>query len=96
MDEILFVVDAESVHQDVDADAEGIFALCLIARDYGKGPVAEAIAFPCTRVIVHGVEDGATIVDGDAFDIGFAEDASAKAADQVERSVDGVFDGEFL
>lgn len=96
MDKILFVVDTEGVHQDVDTETEGMFALRFIAGDDGKGPVSEAIAFPCASVIVHRIEDGGAVVEGNAFDVRFAKDTSTKASDQVKRPIDGVFKQELF
>ena len=63
MNLIGLVVSSECIHHNVDAGAEGHFALAVIAGDHRVKRIAIVIEGPCRRIVIAADDDGAYAVN---------------------------------
>ena len=79
------VIEAERVHHQVDAEAEGVLALIVAARDHVVLPAPEAVARQRAAEVVLRVDDGQPAVPLDPFEVGGGDDPPGRAVQDVER-----------
>src|SRR5690606_29614864 len=93
---VRLVVEAEGVHDEVDAEAERHLALALAARLAGERVVAEVVARPGAAEIVLHVGDRHAAVAQDALHDRAHRHAADRSLEPVERAVDHVVLGDQL
>src|SRR6266404_1099574 len=90
---VLFVVEAEGVHGDVDAEPDGLLPLQLPAGRDLELPGPQRIAGQCAHQVVSRIENGEAAAQLEALQIGGGSDAAGGPVQQVERLVDDVIAG---
>ncbi len=83
---VRLVVEAERVHGQVDAEAEGQLALRVAAGQHLVLPLPEVVARPGAAEIVLRVDDHQPPVVDDALQIGHGGDAADRRLQEVERT----------
>ena len=90
VDQVLFVVDSDGVHDGVDAELEGLQTLGFASGMAGGYPVAEIVAFPGGAKAVLTIQQRGAVPDVHALEVGIDDAHTAEGADKVVGAKDGM------